>query len=144
MSHPTYVMSLSPQAKWYVLIRWKYLIPLTCLNRGEPFWSAWEGRLSKTTLFCCCWLRSGKNYRDNVPQISQIFSRLFGERDYVPSDLLAGLILAKARQKHEIEAKKLLGAQIQCGVDINGRHVYDLSQYGKLSFENGLKFNIKF
>lgn len=89
-------------------------------------------------------MRSGKNYRDNVPHISQIFSRLFGERDYVPSDLLAGLILAKARQKHEIEAKKLLGAQIQCGVDINGRNVYDLSQYGKLSFENGLLLNRKF
>ena len=89
-------------------------------------------------------MRSGKNYRDNVPQISQIFSRLFGERDYVPSDLLAGLILAKARQKHEIEAKKLLGAQIQCGVDIHGRHIYDLSQYGKLAFENSLRFNIEF
>ena len=32
MSHPTYVISLSPQAKWYVLIGLKYLIPLTCLK----------------------------------------------------------------------------------------------------------------
>ena len=32
MSHLTYVISLSPQAKWYVLIWFKYLIPLTCLN----------------------------------------------------------------------------------------------------------------
>ena len=32
MSHPTYVISLSPQAKWYQLIWFKYLIPLTCLN----------------------------------------------------------------------------------------------------------------
>jgi len=89
-------------------------------------------------------LRSGKNYRDNVPHISQIFSRLFGERDYVPSDLLAGLILAKARQKHEIEAKKLLGAQIQCGVDIHGRHVYDISQYGKLSLKMDVSLIMNF
>ena len=32
MSHPTHVLSLSPQSKWYVLIWSKYLIPLTCLN----------------------------------------------------------------------------------------------------------------
>ena len=37
MSHLTYVILLSPQAKWYVLI-WifKYLTPLTCLKR---FWA---------------------------------------------------------------------------------------------------------
>ena len=35
MSHPTYVISLYPQAKWYVLIRYTYLIPLTCLNQSE-------------------------------------------------------------------------------------------------------------
>ena len=34
MSHPTYAISLSPQAKWYVLIWYKYSIPLTCLK----FW----------------------------------------------------------------------------------------------------------
>ena len=32
MSHPTYVISISPQAKWYVLIWFKYSIPLTCLK----------------------------------------------------------------------------------------------------------------
>ena len=32
MSHSAYVISLSPQAKWYVLIWFKYLIPLTCLK----------------------------------------------------------------------------------------------------------------
>jgi len=32
MSHPTYVISLSPQAKWDMLIWFKYLIPLTCLK----------------------------------------------------------------------------------------------------------------
>ena len=69
-----------------------------------------------------------------MPHISQIFSRLFGERDYVPSDLIAGLILAKARQKQEIEAKKLLGADIHCGVDITGRNLYDLSKSGKCCY----------
>ena len=33
MRHPTYVISVSPQAKWYVLIWFKYLIPLTCLKQ---------------------------------------------------------------------------------------------------------------
>ena len=33
--HSTYITSLSPQAKWYVLIWFKYLIPLTCLKRVE-------------------------------------------------------------------------------------------------------------
>ena len=33
MSHPAHVISLSPQAKWYVLIWFKYFIPLTCLNQ---------------------------------------------------------------------------------------------------------------
>ena len=38
MSNPTYVISLSPQAKWYVLIWLKYLIPLTCLKfSGSKF-----------------------------------------------------------------------------------------------------------
>ena len=32
MSHSTHVISLSPQAKWYVLILFKYLIELTCLK----------------------------------------------------------------------------------------------------------------
>ena len=32
MSHPTYVISLYPEAKWYVFIWIKYLIPLTCLK----------------------------------------------------------------------------------------------------------------
>ena len=33
MSHPTYyVISLSPQVKWYVLIWFKYFTPLTCLK----------------------------------------------------------------------------------------------------------------
>ena len=32
MIHSTYVIALSPQAKWYVVIRFKYLIPITCLN----------------------------------------------------------------------------------------------------------------
>ena len=32
MSHSTHVISLSPQAKWYVLILIKYLIPPTCLK----------------------------------------------------------------------------------------------------------------
>ena len=32
MSHPTYVISPSPEVKWYVLIWIKYLIPLTCLK----------------------------------------------------------------------------------------------------------------
>ena len=32
MSHPTYVISLSPRAKWYVLIWFEYLIRLTCLK----------------------------------------------------------------------------------------------------------------
>jgi len=32
MSHPTYVILLFPQVKWYVLIWYKYLIPLTCLK----------------------------------------------------------------------------------------------------------------
>ena len=34
MSHPTYVISLSPQTKWYVLIWYRYLIPLTCLKNS--------------------------------------------------------------------------------------------------------------
>ena len=32
MSNPTFVISLSPQAKWYVLIWFKFSIPLTCLK----------------------------------------------------------------------------------------------------------------
>ena len=32
MTHSTHVISLSPQAKWYVLILFKYLVPLTCLK----------------------------------------------------------------------------------------------------------------
>ena len=32
MSHPTYVISPSPQVKWYVLTWLEYLIPLTCLK----------------------------------------------------------------------------------------------------------------
>jgi len=32
MSHPTHVTSLSLQAKLYVLILFKYIIPLTCLK----------------------------------------------------------------------------------------------------------------
>ena len=32
MIHPTYVISLSPQTKWYMLIWLKYLIPPTCLK----------------------------------------------------------------------------------------------------------------
>ena len=32
MNNPTYVISISLQAKWYVLIWFKYLIPLTCLK----------------------------------------------------------------------------------------------------------------
>ena len=34
MSHSTFVILLSPQAKWYVLIWFQYLNPLTCLK----FW----------------------------------------------------------------------------------------------------------
>ena len=33
MSHSTHVISLSPLAKWYVLILFKYLIQLTNLKR---------------------------------------------------------------------------------------------------------------
>ena len=32
MSHPTHVIPQSRQAKWYVLIWFEYLIPLTCLK----------------------------------------------------------------------------------------------------------------
>ena len=35
MIHSTYVISLSPQAKWHVLIWFKYLIPLTCLKLSQ-------------------------------------------------------------------------------------------------------------
>ena len=47
MSNPTYVISLSPQAKWYVLIWLKYLIPLTCLNWTllKLKWRPWEKRM---------------------------------------------------------------------------------------------------
>ena len=48
--------------------------------------------------FCCC-LKRGENYKESVPEIAKIFSDFFESRDFVPSDLFAGLILAKARQK---------------------------------------------
>ena len=38
MSHPTYVISLSPQTKWYMLIWFKYWIPLTCLKWRYRHW----------------------------------------------------------------------------------------------------------
>ena len=47
MSHSAHVISLSPQAKWYVLILFQYLIPLTCLN---PYWQITETK-SKTWEF---------------------------------------------------------------------------------------------
>ena len=34
----TFIISLSPQAEWYVLIWIKYLIPLTCLNNNIEKW----------------------------------------------------------------------------------------------------------
>ena len=38
MSHSIHVISLSPQAKWYVLIWINYWIPLTCLEYNIEKW----------------------------------------------------------------------------------------------------------
>jgi len=42
---PTYVISLCPQAKWYVLIWFKYLIPLTCLK--NPFLAQSQNKIQE-------------------------------------------------------------------------------------------------
>ena len=37
-----------------------------------------------------------------MPQIAKIMSKFFVDRDYVPSDLLAGLALVETRQKQSL------------------------------------------
>ena len=66
---------------------------------------AWESRLSRIS-FLCGGNQSREKFKDNVPQIAKIMSKFFVDRDYVPSDLLAGLILVEAKQKETLRKIK--------------------------------------
>ena len=77
MSHSTYVISWSPQAKCYVLIWFKYLIPLTCLkifripngwwklrwNRCLPACQMFPRMCQHRIMSKCCLNIATKNFR---------------------------------------------------------------------------------
>ena len=99
---------------------------------------AWESRLSRIS-FLCGGNQSREKFKDNVPQIAKIMSKFFVDRDYVPSDLLAGLILVEARQKETLRKIKADPSKhrnmrvIGETVVASDTQVYDPNESGKLS-----------
>ena len=99
---------------------------------------AWETRLSRIS-FLCGSNQSREKFKDNVPQIAKIMSKFFVDRDYVPSDLLAGLILVEARQKETLRKIKsdpnkyrntrVIGETVVA----SDTQIYDPNESGKLS-----------
>ncbi|XP_070190358.1 diacylglycerol lipase-alpha-like isoform X2 [Littorina saxatilis] len=60
---------------------------------------SWDRRLQ---LLCCCVERKGRN-KNSMSEIAQLFTEFFRDLDVVPSDIVAGLVLLRHRQKNHMK-----------------------------------------
>jgi len=80
--------------------------------------SAWETRLQRTTCWLCCTGTSNASpkhdHKNALPDVARLISEFFENRDFVPSDLIAGLVLLQQKQKKYRQNQKIQERMI-CG-----------------------------